>query len=79
MERVVVYSVTSDAESAPVVAQRFRSNGVNILEQQDHMLLVSGDIQTIRRVLENTSGWNVSELATVPRPRTRERVLKKPQ
>jgi hypothetical protein len=78
-DRVVVYNVAADAEPADDIAQRLRSNGVKIIEQQVHMLLVSGNQETIASVLRDTSGWTVSDLRTVPRPRVRPRVLKKPQ
>jgi hypothetical protein len=78
-DRVVVYSVAADADSAGGVAQRLRSNGVKIIEEQAHMLLVCGDKETIARAIKDTAGWSVSELRTVPPPQTRPRVLKKPQ
>ena len=77
--RVVVYSVGADAESASGVAQRLRSSGVKIIEEQAHMLLVSGNKETISRAIEDTAGWSISELRTIPPPETPPRVLKKPQ
>ncbi len=76
--RVVVYNVAAGAEPAGDIAQRLRSNGVTIIEQQAHMLLVSGNEETIASLLRDTSGWTVIDLRTVPHPRTRPRVLKKP-
>ncbi len=78
-DRVVVYCVSADAESASGVARRLRSNGVKIIEEQAHMLLVSGNRETISRAIEDAAGWSISELRTVPPPQTRPRVLKKPQ
>jgi len=77
-ERLVVHSVAADAEPNADIARRLRDGGVEIVDQQPHMLLVSGDRQTIGRALENVRGWKVSELTKVPPPRTRERVLKRP-
>jgi hypothetical protein len=78
-DRVVVYSIAADAESASGVAQRLRSNGIEIIEEQAHMLLVCGNRKTISRAIKDTAGWSISELRTVPHPQTRPRVLKKPQ
>ena len=78
-DRVVVYNVAVDAEPASGVAQRLRSNGVKIIEEQTHMLLVCGNKETIARAIKDTPGWSVSELRTVPPPETRRGVLKKPQ
>lgn len=77
-ERVVVHSVAVNSKPDAEVARRLRENGVEIIEQQPHMLLVSGDRQTIGRALGDAHGWSVSALTTVPPPRTRERVLKRP-
>jgi hypothetical protein len=77
-ERLVVHSVVPDAEAYTEIARRLREGGVEIVEQQPHMLLVSSDRQTVDRALGNVRGWSVSALTTVPPPRTRERVLKRP-
>jgi hypothetical protein len=77
-ERVVAYSVTADAETAVEVVKRLQDKGVEIVERQPHMLLLSGDLQTIGRALGDARGWRVGGETKVPPPTTRERVLKRP-
>ena len=77
-ERMVVHSVSADAEGDAEVARRLDAQGVKIIEQQSHMLLVEGDKPRIVGVLTGVRGWKVSPLTTVPPPRTRERVLRRP-
>jgi hypothetical protein len=77
-DRVIVHSVAADAEPVDEVAQRLRDGGIEIVEQQPHMLLLSGDRQAVGRALGAARGWSVSGLTTVPPPRTREQVLKRP-
>ena len=77
-DRVVVHSVKSDAAPASDVLQRLRDKGIEIIEQQPHMVLVSGDLQTVSQALGDALGWSVSKLTTTPPPSTRERVLKRP-
>jgi hypothetical protein len=77
-ERMVVHSVSANAELDTAVAQRLHAGGVQVIDQQPHMLLVEGDKATIFRALNDVRGWTVSPLTTVPPPRTRERVLRRP-
>jgi hypothetical protein len=77
-ERVVVHSVEADAEPGTEVAQRLRANGVEIVEQQPNMFLVSGDHKAVGAALGGARGWKVSPLTTVPPPSTRQWVLKPP-
>ena len=77
-DRVVVYSVAADAEPDAEVARRLREKGVEIIEQQPHMLLLSGDPQAIGQALGAARGWRIGGETKVPPPRTRERLLKRP-
>jgi hypothetical protein len=77
-DRVVVYSVAADAEPGAEIARRMREKGVEIIEQQPHMLLLTGDPQTIGQALGGARGWKVGGETMTPPPRTRERVLKRP-
>lgn len=77
-DRVVVHSVKCDAAPATDVLQRLRDKGIEIIEQQPHMMLVLGDLQTVSQALGVALGWTVSKLVTTPPPSTRERVLRRP-
>ena len=77
-ERVVAYSVTAEAESDTEVVKRLQEQGVEIIERQPHMLLLSGDPQTVSQALGSARGWRVGGETKVPPPSTRERVLKRP-
>ncbi len=77
-DRVVVHSVEADAETVKEVSGRLRSRGIEIVEEQPHMLLVSGSKDIVGRALANAHGWKVTELTAVPRPKMRERILKSP-
>ena len=77
-DRVVVYSATSDSEAAGSVAARLRARGVEIVEEQPKMLLVSGATDAISHVVGGARGWNVSAETKVPPPSTRKSVLKPP-
>lgn len=77
-DRVVVYSNTADAEDVRTVAGRLRSNGIDVVDEQTHMLLVVGSSEAIRRALGDARGWQLTEPQPVERPRTRERILKPP-
>jgi hypothetical protein len=77
-DKVVVHSVAADAEPAEAVAGKLRSGGVEIMDQQPHMLLVSGTKEAVGRVLGKTRGWSVTELTKVPPPRTRVGIRRKP-
>jgi hypothetical protein len=77
-DRVVVYSTSADADAVDRVADSLRSQGVELIEQQPHMLLVTGTKDAISRLLGKTHGWGVTELSTVPPPRTRQRIVKGP-
>ena len=77
-DRIVVYSVTADAEPDADVAKRLQEKGVEIIEKQPHMFLLSGDRQAIGQVVRAARGWSVSGETKVPPPNTRERILKRP-
>jgi hypothetical protein len=76
--RVVVHVVGPKADPVAAVAATLRSTGVVIVDQQPNMLLVEGSKASVNDALGQTSGWSVSELTSVPRPRTRPEVLRKP-
>jgi hypothetical protein len=75
--RVIVHAAEPGAMPAASVAQRLRSGGMKVLDQQEHMLLVEGGMTEVSGALGG-SGWKVSEPKEVPRPRTRPEVLRKP-
>jgi hypothetical protein len=77
-ERVVVHSVEANAEAGTEVARRLRDKGIEIIEQQPNMFLVSGDHQAVGDALGGARGWHVSPLTKTPPPSTRQRVLKPP-
>ena len=77
-ERAVAYSVTADAEAEAEVVKRLQDKGVEIIERQPHMLLLSGDPRTIGQALDGARGWRVSEETKIPPPSTRQRVLRRP-
>jgi hypothetical protein len=77
-ERMVVHSVAADAEPGADVARRLHAGGIQIVDQQPHMLLVEGDKPAIARALNNARGWSISPLTTVPSPRTREEIRRRP-
>ena len=76
--RVVVHSNRPDAEAVEKIAGRLRAHGVEIVDQQPHMLLVAGDKETVGHALGNAQGWSVSEQTTVPPPTTRFSISKPP-
>ncbi len=75
--RVIVHAAEPGAEPAASVAQRLRSQGVKVLDQQEHTMLVEGGMSEVSGALGG-SGWKASEPKDVPRPRTRPEVLRKP-
>lgn len=77
-ERLVVYSVGSDAAAHGAVAEQLRARGVEIVEEQPHMILVSGSGEQIGLALEAVRGWKVTGLTTTPLPDQRYRVRKPP-
>jgi hypothetical protein len=77
-ERIVAYSVTADAEAEAEVVKRLQEKGVEIIERRPHMLLLSGDPQTIGQALGGARGWRAGGETKVPPPSTRGRVLKRP-
>jgi hypothetical protein len=76
--RAVVNKVTTDSEAVDAVVTRLRSQGIEIMDEQPNMLLVSGSKPVIENALGEAHGWRVSEVTMVPPPRTRPRILKKP-
>jgi hypothetical protein len=75
---MIVHSVAADALADEEVVRRLNAGGIQIVEQQPHMLLVIGDRATIERALSDAPGWSITPLTSVPPPDTRERVLKRP-
>lgn len=76
--RAVVHIVGADPESVDSVTARLRSRGIEIVDEQPNMLLVTGDKDAVARALGQAKGWSVSEERTIPPPRTRPQVLRKP-
>jgi hypothetical protein len=76
--RAVVHAVGDDPEPVETVTGRLRSGGIEILDRQPHMLLVAGSQDAVSSALGDARGWSVSEVTTVPHPKTRPTVLKKP-
>jgi hypothetical protein len=77
-DRVVVYSATPECDHADRVAARLRAGGVEIIDEQPHMLLVSGPDAAISKALDAVSGWSVTGLTEVPHPPTREKARRRP-
>jgi hypothetical protein len=76
--RAVVHVMGPDAEPVSAVVERLKSEGIVILDEQPNMLLVEGSRDLVARALGAAAGWNVGEVASVPRPETRPKVLRKP-
>ncbi len=77
-DRMVVHRFAPDGETAEDIAARLRSAGAEILESQPHMLLVQGARDLIAHALDGARSWRMAELQSVPRPGTREGILKPP-
>lgn len=78
VSRVVVHSNQVDADAVETITGRLRARGVQIVEEQPHMLLVSGTKATVDDALGDAHGWSVSDLTTTPLPSVRQRILKEP-
>lgn len=78
-DRVVVHSTSADAEDVRQIVDRLTSRGVEVIEEQPHMLLVAGTKAAIGRALADARGWEAAALTMIEHPRTRERVLKPPR
>jgi putative heme iron utilization protein len=76
--RTVVHVTGENPEPVDHVTDHLQAQGIDILDKQPHMLLVAADTDTVKRALEPVRGWGVSGVTTVPHPRTRPRVLRKP-
>jgi hypothetical protein len=76
--RAVVHRLGDDSEPVDNVTSRLRSGGIQVLDQQPHMLLVTGSKDSVSSALGELRGWKVSEVTTIPHPSTRPEVLKKP-
>ena len=77
-ERTVVFRADPKSESSDKVASRLRAGGIEIVEQQPNMLLVTGARQAISKALADSGGWSLTaETRTAP-PDTREKILKPP-
>lgn len=77
-ERTVVFRADPNSESSDKVASRLRAEGVEIVEEQPNMLLVTGARQSISKALGNAEGWKLSAETRTPPPGTREKILKPP-
>jgi hypothetical protein len=77
-ERTVVYRADPNSESSDKVASRLRAGGVEIVDEQPNMLLVTGAKQTISKALANSEGWGLTAETKTPPPSTREKILKPP-
>jgi hypothetical protein len=77
-ERTVVFRADPNSESSDKVASRLRAGGVEIVEVQPNMLLVTGAKQTISKALANSGGWSLTAETKTPPPSTREKILKPP-
>lgn len=77
-ERSVVFRADPNSESSDKIASRLRAEGIEIVEEQPNMLLVTGARQTISKALANAEGWRLTAETTTPPPSTREKVLKPP-
>jgi hypothetical protein len=77
-ERTVVFRAGPKSEAPENVAERLRASGVQIVEQQPNMLLVSGTHQAISKALDDVEGWKLTAETTTPPPATREKILKPP-
>jgi hypothetical protein len=75
---VVVYSAEAVSEKAGNVSARLREHGVEILEEQPQMLLVSGPRRAIDHALSDSRGWNLTPLTKAPPPRTQYQIRKPP-
>jgi hypothetical protein len=77
-ERTVVFRADPNSESSDKIASRLRAGGIEVLEEQPNMLLVTGATQTISKALANAGGWKLTAETKSPPPDTREKVLKPP-
>ena len=77
-DRMVAYSITADAEASADVVKRLAGKGVDIIDQQPHALLLSGDREAIGQALDGARGWRLGAETKVPPPKTRQRVLRRP-
>jgi hypothetical protein len=77
-ERSVVFRADPNSESSDKIASRLRAEGIEIVEEQPNMLLVTGAKQTISKALGKAEGWKLSPETKTPPPSTREKILKPP-
>ena len=77
-DRVIAYKSSPNSEDAASVAMRLRARGVEIVDEQPQMLLLSGADDVIGHVIGAAPGWKVTVEETVAPPRTRESVRKPP-
>lgn len=69
-DRTVVYRGDTDSESTASVSRRLQAQGIEIIEEQPDMLLVSGAPNVIHDIVDVTKGWNASAETVTPRPDT---------
>lgn len=77
-ERTVVFRAGPNSEPSDKVASRLRAGGIEIVEEQPNMLLVTGAMQTISKALGDAGGWKLTAETKTPPPSTREKILKPP-
>lgn len=77
-DRTVVFRADPDAETSDRLTERLRASGIEILDQQPNMLLVSGAAKSVKDALGDAKGWNLSPESTIPQPETRVRAVKPP-
>jgi hypothetical protein len=76
-DRTVVYRAGSSSESTDKVVGRLRAAGVEIVDEQPHMLLVSGAKKNISKAVDDAEGWSITGETTVSHPPTRETIRRK--
>jgi hypothetical protein len=77
-DRTVVFRANPNSETSDKVAARLRAGGVEIVEEQPNMLLVTGAEQTISKALGEAEGWSLSTETKVSPPSTQQTILKPP-
>jgi len=78
-DRTVVYRADPNSEPSDKVAARLRAGGVEVLNEQPHILLVNGASHAVSQALGDVAGWSVSAETKTPPPTTREKALKPPE
>jgi len=68
-ERTVVFSAGPNSETSEKVAARLRAQGIEIVDEQPNMLLVSGARPAISKALGDSGGWKLTAETKVAPPR----------